>query len=135
MLSAITPESLSVMAWNAHHQLTCRKRGDTIARINFVELPAKNLPAAKEFYESVFGWTLTDFGPSYSCTMTGNVDLGLQGDLHEAPRAPLPVVMVDNLEAAQAAVERAGGKIVKPIFSFLAVGAFSSPIPTGWSWR
>ena len=46
------------------------------ARINFVELPARNFGAAKAFYAGVFGWALTDFGPSYSCTMTGDVDMG-----------------------------------------------------------
>lgn len=102
-----------------------------MARINFVELPAKNLPVAKKFYPSVFGWALTDFGPSYSCTMTGDVDLGLQGDLTEAPRAPLPVVKVDNLDAVQAAVVDAGGKIVKPIFSFPGGRRFQFTDPNG----
>ena len=68
-----------------------------MARISFVELPARDLPSAKAFYAAAFGWTLTDFGPSYSCTMTGDVDLGLQGDADEAPAAPLPVVAVDDL--------------------------------------
>ena len=37
-------------------------------RINFVELPARDLTAAKAFYAAVFGWALTDFGPSYGLT-------------------------------------------------------------------
>ena len=72
-----------------------------MARINFVELPAADIGAARAFYRAVFGWTLTDFGPSYSCTMTGNVDLGLQGDASEATAGPLPVILVDDLEAAR----------------------------------
>ncbi|MEL4893297.1 VOC family protein [Xanthomonas protegens] len=87
-------------------------------RINFVELPARDLGAARTFYAAAFGWELTSFGPSYACTMTGHVDLGLQGDMSEAPAAPLPVVLVDDLDAAQAAVEAAGGIISKPIFAF-----------------
>lgn len=87
-------------------------------RINFVELPARDLGAARTFYAAAFGWELTNFGPSYACTMTGHVDLGLQGDMSEAPAAPLPVVLVDDLDAAQAAVEAAGGIISKPIFAF-----------------
>ncbi len=47
-----------------------------MARFNFIELPASDVGATKSFYSSVFGWELTDFGPSYSCTMTGDVDLG-----------------------------------------------------------
>ncbi len=102
-----------------------------MARINFVELPARNLAAAKAFYGSVFGWDLTDFGPSYSCTMTGDVDLGLQGDAAEATPAPLAVIAVDDLEAAQAAVLRAGGVVSKPIFGFPGGRRFHFKDPNG----
>ncbi len=102
-----------------------------MARINFVELPARDLVAAKAFYQSVFGWTLTDFGPSYSCTMTGDVDLGLQGDAAEATAAPLAVIAVDDLEAALADVERAGGVVTKPIFGFPGGRRFHFKDPNG----
>ena len=100
-------------------------------RINFVELPARDLVAAKAFYANVFGWALSEFGPSYACTMTGDVDLGLQGDMDEAPSAPLPVVLVDDLEAAQTAVEGAGGIVVKPIFAFPGGRRFHFTDPNG----
>ncbi|WBH17738.1 VOC family protein [Sphingomonas radiodurans] len=102
-----------------------------MARINFVELPARDLGAARSFYSSVFGWELTDFGPSYSCTMTGTVDLGLQGDMSEAPTAPLPVVLVDDIDAALTAVEAAGGSISKPIFAFPGGRRFHFLDPNG----
>jgi predicted enzyme related to lactoylglutathione lyase len=100
-------------------------------RINFVELPARDLGAAKAFYGSVFGWDLTDFGPSYACTMTGDVDLGLQGDAAEATAAPLVVIAVDDLEAALAAVERAGGVVTRPIFAFPGGRRFHFKDPNG----
>jgi predicted enzyme related to lactoylglutathione lyase len=102
-----------------------------MARISFVELPAANLGAAKAFYGSVFGWDLTDFGPSYACTMTGDVDLGLQADLSEATRAPLAVITVDDLEAAQAAVEQAGGVITLASFAFPGGRRFHFTDPNG----
>lgn len=102
-----------------------------MARINFIELPARDLGAARTFYSAIFGWELTNFGPSYSCTMTGNVDLGLQGDMTEAPKMPLPVVMVDDIEAAQAAVAEAGGTISKPIFAFPGGRRFHFLDPNG----
>ena len=102
-----------------------------MARINFIELPASDLGAAKTFYGLVFGWALTDFGPSYACTMTGDVDLGLQGDASEATQAPLAVIAVDDLQAAQAAVERAGGVITKPIFAFPGGRRFHFSDPNG----
>ncbi|HUH55894.1 MAG TPA: VOC family protein [Rhodanobacter sp.] len=89
-----------------------------MARPNYIELPASDIAASKAFYSQAFGWELTDFGPSYAATMTGDVDIGLQGDPAEATRAPLPVIAVDDLEAALLAVTAAGASIVRPIFTF-----------------
>ena len=47
-----------------------------MARINFVELPSRDIGKAKAFYATAFGWDLTDFGPTYACTMTADVDRG-----------------------------------------------------------
>jgi predicted enzyme related to lactoylglutathione lyase len=100
-------------------------------RIMFVELPAPDIGAAGAFYAEVFGWSLTGFGPTYACTMTGDVDLGLQGDRAEAPPAPLPVILVEDLEAMLEAVTDAGGEIVKPIFSFPGGRRFHFEDPNG----
>jgi predicted enzyme related to lactoylglutathione lyase len=102
-----------------------------MARINYVELPVAGIPAAKAFYESAFGWTLTDFGPTYAATMTGDVDLGLQADAGEATTAPLAVIDVADLEAALAAVEAAGGTIVRPVFAFPGGRRFHFRDPAG----
>src|SRR4028119_784245 len=59
-----------------------------MARFNYVELPVGDVPATKAFYEAAFGWRLTDFGPSYAATLTGDTDIGLQGDATAAARAP-----------------------------------------------
>jgi predicted enzyme related to lactoylglutathione lyase len=74
---------------------------------------------------------MTDFGPTYSCTMTGDVDLGLQADAKEATRAPLPVIQVESLEATEALVLSAGGKITKASFSFPGGRRFHFRDPAG----
>ncbi len=102
-----------------------------MARISFVELPTGNVGVTKTFYSTVFGWQLTDFGPSYTCTMTGDVDLGLQGDTAEATSAPLAVIAVDDLEQTLAAVEKSGGTIIKPIFAFPGGRRFHFRDPSG----
>ena len=102
-----------------------------MARFNFIELPASDIEATKSFYSSAFGWQLTDFGASYSCTMSGDVDLGLQGDLSEATRAPLAVIAVDDLNQALEAVEQSGGTITKPIFAFPGGRRFHFRDPSG----
>jgi predicted enzyme related to lactoylglutathione lyase len=102
-----------------------------MARINFIELPASDIAATKRFYADAFGWGLTDFGPSYSCTMTGDVDIGLQGDAAEATAAPLAVIAVDDLDVVEAAVLRAGGTITKPAFAFPGGRRFHFRDPSG----
>jgi predicted enzyme related to lactoylglutathione lyase len=102
-----------------------------MARLNYVELPVGEIGPAKAFYERAFGWALTDFGPTYAATLTGDTDIGLQADAAEATKAPLPVIEVDDLEAALAAVSAAGGSIVRPIFAFPGGRRFQFLDPAG----
>lgn len=102
-----------------------------MARLNYIELPASRLAETKQFYERAFGWNLTDFGPTYSATLTGDTDIGLQGDLSDAAEAPLAVIDVPDLEAALASVDAAGGKIVRPIFAFPGGRRFHFLDPSG----
>ena len=100
-------------------------------RICFVELPAATTGPSKSFYADAVGFAMTDFGPTYSCTMTGDVDLGLQADAKEASRAPLPVIQVESVEAAEKLVEQAGGVITKATFSFPGGKRFHFRDPAG----
>jgi predicted enzyme related to lactoylglutathione lyase len=102
-----------------------------MARLDYVELPAAEIPATRKFYEEAFGWTMTEFAPTYAATTTGDTDVGLDADPANKPAAPLPVIQVKDLEAALAAVERAGGTIVKPIFPFPGGRRFHFTDPSG----
>lgn len=101
------------------------------ARLNYVELPATDIAKTKKFYETAFGWSFTEFAPTYAGTTTGDVDIGLQADRAEAPKAPLPVIHVENLEVALKGVTAAGGVITKPIFSFPGGRRFHFRDPSG----
>lgn len=102
-----------------------------MARPGYIELPVSDIVAARDFYTRAFGWSLTDFGPTYACTTTGDVDIGLQGDPAEATKAPLPVITVDDLDAALDAVTAAGATIVRPTFSFPGGRRFQFRDPAG----
>lgn len=102
-----------------------------MARLNYVELPVSDTGAARAFYEAAFGWSLTEFGPTYAATTSGDTDIGLQGDESEATKAPLPVIEVADLDSALAAVEAAGGRIVRPIFDFPGGRRFHFLDPSG----
>jgi hypothetical protein len=100
-------------------------------RICFVELPAKDLGAVKSFYAKAFDLSMTEFGPTYACTMTGDVDLGIQADAAEATRAPLPVIQVESVESAETLVRKAGGVITKATFGFPGGKRFHFRDPAG----
>lgn len=102
-----------------------------MAKLNYVELPVGDLPASLDFFEAAFGWTLKRFGPSYAATLSGATDVGLQGDPAAQTNAPLPVIEVDDLAAALAAVERAGGMVTRPIFNFPGGARFHFREPSG----
>ena len=102
------------------------------ARIDYVELPSATAhELTRAFYSKAFGWDFTNYGPTYSATTNGTTDVGLQGDPEGALAAPLPVVKVDDLEAAFDAVTKAGGIIAKPIFSFPGGRRFHFIDPSG----
>lgn len=103
----------------------------TAPRPDFIELPCADIAAARDFYGAAFGWAMTDFGPTYACTLTGDVDIGLQADPAERTAAPLVAINVPDLEAALVAIEAAGGAITKPIFAFPGGRRFHFRDPAG----
>ena len=102
-----------------------------MARLNYVELPARNVPAMKAFYTKAFGWTFADFGPEYAATTTGDVDVGLNGTGQDATAHLLPIIQVENLEETLAKVTASGGVITLPIFSFPGGRRFHFRDPNG----
>ena len=101
-------------------------------RIDYVELPSATAhELTRAFYARAFGWAFTDYGPDYAATTNGVTDIGLQGEPRQALSAPLPVVRVDDLDAAFKQVGDAGGVIAKPIFAFPGGRRFHFIDPSG----
>ena len=100
-------------------------------KIDYIEFPAADTARAKAFYSDVFGWKFEDYGPTYTSFADGRIAGGFQADAAARPAKPLIVIYATDLEAAQAAVERAGGKIVQPIFSFPGGRRFHFTDPEG----
>ncbi len=45
-----------------------------MARLNYVELPAVNIGAARAFYEKIFGWSSSEFAATYEAAGTAALD-------------------------------------------------------------
>jgi hypothetical protein len=99
-------------------------------KIDYVEMPAGDLPATKAFYASAFGWSFTDYGPTYAA-MNEGLDGGFNADPADAVKTPLVVLYAHDLEAMAAKVAAAGGTIVRPIFSFPGGRRFHFSDPSG----
>nr|WP_295375210.1 VOC family protein [Pseudoxanthomonas sp.] len=86
-------------------------------RIDYVEFNVASITTSKAFYGKAFGWTFQDYGPDYCEFRDGRLTGGFT---HGEPRpgGALIVIQSDDLEASQAAVEAAGGRISQPIFAF-----------------
>ena len=99
-------------------------------KVDYVDLPGADLGATKSFYAAAFGWTFTDYGPSYAAFNEG-LDGGFDADELEAVKTPLVVLYAHDLEAMAARVTAAGGRLTKPIFSFPGGRRFHFTDPAG----
>lgn len=103
-------------------------------KINYLEFPASDIRATKEFFGQAFGWSFQDFGPEYTAFSDQGVDGGFYASTlssSTANGAALVVFYSSDLEATQAKITDANGIIVKPIFSFPGGRRFHFTEPSG----
>jgi predicted enzyme related to lactoylglutathione lyase len=102
--------------------------------IDYLELPATDIPKTQAFFQELFGWKFTDYGPEYCCFNDGSSNGGFYlADEVAGPGkgAPLLVLYKADLEGTQEAVKQAGGEIVKQIFDFPGGRRFHFTDPNG----
>jgi predicted enzyme related to lactoylglutathione lyase len=103
-------------------------------QIDYIELPASDIPCTKRFYEAVFGWKFEDYGPDYTSFFDGRLAGGFTTESaakDQGGRGVLVVIYAGDLTAVQKKVEAAGGGIVKAIFSFPGGRRFHFADPNG----
>eukprot|EP01093_Parvamoeba_rugata_P001641 TRINITY_DN1205_c0_g1_i1.p1 TRINITY_DN1205_c0_g1~~TRINITY_DN1205_c0_g1_i1.p1 ORF type:complete len:145 (-),score=17.50 TRINITY_DN1205_c0_g1_i1:135-569(-) len=90
-------------------------------KINYIEIPVKDISVTKAFFSAVFGWEFVDYGHDYTA-FTG---AGIEGGMFSAKQcvstdngSVLVVLYSDDLATTQAEIEAHGGKIVQDVFSF-----------------
>src|SRR5688572_9355934 len=106
----------------------------TNEKINYIELPATDLEGTKAFFIKAFGWEFVDYGPDYVALQNAGLDGGFyRSDLvaDTSAGSALVVLYSPELEASLTKVEQAGGRIVRPIFSFPGGRRFHFRDPSG----
>jgi uncharacterized protein len=95
-------------------------------RIDNIEFAVSDIARSREFYGKAFGWTFTDYGPTYCEFSDGRLTGGLAKGTPMNPGGPLVILYADNLGETQRRLEDAGARIVKPAFAFPAADGFIS---------
>jgi uncharacterized protein len=100
-------------------------------RIDYIEFSVHSVLDAKRFFGSAFGWTFEDYGPEYASFADGRLSGGFRTEAKVRTGGPLVVIYAADLEAMERRVKQAGGKIVRPIFSFPGGRRFHFNDPSG----
>ena len=79
--------------------------------IDYFELPTSSMAESRAFFGKAFGWQFKDYGPGYAEIVDAGVLGGLTGDAEG--RTPMPAIGIrtEDIDAAVAAIEAAGGLI------------------------
>lgn len=107
---------------------------DQHEKINYVELPSRDIDLTKSFFAAAFGWEFVDYGPDY----TAFNNEGINGGFYKTERActvengsALVVFYSRELEKTQTKIEQAGGTIKRAIFPFPGGRRFHFCDPNG----
>ncbi|HVP52167.1 MAG TPA: VOC family protein [Terriglobales bacterium] len=100
-------------------------------QMDYIEFPATDIAATKRFYNSVFGWNSSDYGPEYISFHDGRLAGGFTMSAKPARGGPLVVLYAKALEDTHKNVIAAGGKIVVETFEFPGGRRFHFADPNG----
>lgn len=103
-------------------------------KIDYVEMPSRDLEETKRFFAEAFDWAFQDYGPDYVAIQ----DAGMDGGFYKSEKVSsteqgsvLVVLYSAELEATLEKVRSAGGAIVQDIFPFPGGRRFHFTDPNG----
>ncbi len=99
--------------------------------INYIEFKAIDLEKIKSFYSKAFGWTFTDYGPSYVAFDESGLQGGFEKSDAKIVNGALVVLYHEDLKMLKDKISNAGGKISIDIFSFPGGKRFHFIDPSG----
>ncbi|MBH3460024.1 MULTISPECIES: VOC family protein [Pseudomonas] len=101
-------------------------------QIDNIEFNVTDIGRSKAFYGAVFGWSFTDYGPTYTEFSDGRLSGGFTTGEAVRPGGPLVILYADDLEATQRRAEAAGARISRATFAFPGGRRFHFIDPDGY---
>ncbi|PYQ27096.1 MAG: VOC family protein [Acidobacteria bacterium] len=126
MAVMMDPQGAPVSVWQAMKHIGVQVR-DEANTLCWNELQARDVPAAKTFYSTLFGWTLKE-SPEYTEFNVGQRPIGgmMQSQAPEGvPSYWLPYFAVDDCDAMFEKSNSLGGSSIMPPSTYPGVGRFS----------
>jgi len=99
--------------------------------ITYIEFKASDLDAVKSFYQTAFGWTFTDYGPTYTSFSNSGIAGGFEVSNEPVVGGVLVVLYHEDLKQAKATIEKLDAEITVDIFSFPGGHRFQFKDPAG----
>ncbi|MBA4744778.1 MAG: VOC family protein [Muricauda sp.] len=87
-------------------------------RIDYIEFKSNDIEKTKAFYSQTFGWTFTDYGPTYTAFSESGINGGFELTTEPITNGVLIVLYHKDLVAIKDKVIAAGGSVTKEIFEF-----------------
>ncbi|WP_394174049.1 VOC family protein [Thalassotalea litorea] len=103
-------------------------------KINYLELPARDLINTRKFYEQVFQWQFTEYGDTYLAFNDGIIDGGFyQADCQSRQQtgSVLIVLYSRDIASTEEKIVKYGGVISTPLFAFPGGRRFHFNDPNG----
>ena len=104
---------------------------DVNNQINYVEFYAQHLIAIKIFYQNVFDWEFTDYGPTYTAFSGDGLEGGFDTTDKPITNGALIVLYHSDLDFIKAKVVEFGGVIKVDTFYFPGGERFQFLDPAG----
>jgi len=100
--------------------------------IDYIEFTVSDMAETQRFYREAFGWSFTDYGPTYAGINVGEREVGGLSQA-DSPRSggPLVILFSKDLDASLTAVKAAGGRVVKEPYDFPGGHRFHFTDPAG----
>ncbi|MBN8942223.1 MAG: VOC family protein [Rhizobiales bacterium] len=101
-------------------------------RIDNIEFNVTDIARSRAFYGEAFGWSFTDYGPTYCEFSDGRLTGGLTTQGPVRTGGPLVILYADDLAETQRRLEALGAPITVPIFAFPGGRRFHFQDPDGY---
>ena len=101
-------------------------------QIDLIEFPVNSsdeLKQTQSFFSTVFDWTYTEWGESYSDTTDSGASSGVNSD--GTSSMPLTVIYSEDLEKTKQLVIENGGKVIVETYEFPGGRRFHFTEPNG----